>query len=357
MRIIQVYKDVFPEVTGGIERYVHDLSLYLTARGHEVEIIVTGGGERTVSGIPVHGVPELCRVLSNPLAPEFSRYLKNTGADAVHFHLPLPAAVLGWLGTSSAHRKPYVVTYHSDIVRQAFAMPFYAPFLMRFLNGASQVLATSDNYLKTSPYLRNLENASVVPIGVDSSKFTPPVNPSRDYFLFVGRFRKYKGISTLLDAWRLFRDPPRLIMAGGGKMEKEVRKFSARHHLPITIRSDVSDKELKELFGNARALVLPSTQRSEAYGMVQLEAMACGTPVLSSDLSTGVSWVNRHGETGILFSTGNPGSLAEAVRKLNTDDAFMDSAGKAARKRALMHFNSDVLFGKVEECLRRAAGN
>jgi len=357
VKILQVYKDVFPEVAGGIERYVHDFSLFLTARGHQVEILVAGGGDRTVGGVPVHGVPELCRILSNPLVPGFSRYLKSTGADAVHFHLPLPSAVLGWLGIPRDNRKPWVVTYHSDIVRQAFAMPFYAPFLTGFLKGAFQVLATSENYLRTSPYLKGLTNASVVPIGVDPARFTPAMNPSRDFFLFVGRFRKYKGIQTLLHAWRMLEDPPRLIMAGGGKMEKEVKEFSIKHHLPVTIKSNVSDMELNDLYGNARALILPSTQRSEAYGMVQLEAMACGTPVISSDLPTGVSWVNRNGETGLLFSTGNPETLAEAVRKLNSDDVFMDSAGKAARKRALMCFDSSVLFGKVEECLLRAAGN
>lgn len=357
MKVLQVYKDVFPEVTGGIERYVHDLSVFLAGRGHQVEIAVAGGGDRSVDGVPVHGVPEICRILSNPLVPGLSRYLNGTTADAVHFHLPLPSAVTAWLGSGNSGGKPWIVTYHSDIVRQAFAMPFYAPILRRFLQGASAVLATSETYAGTSPYLRDLSNVEVVPIGVDPGLFTPAEKPSRDYFLFVGRFRKYKGISTLLESWRLQDHPPALVMAGGGKMEKEVLSFAAGNSLPITVRSDVSDPELRELYGNARALILPSTQRSEAYGMVQLEAMACGTPVISSDLPTGVSWLNVHGTTGLHFATGNPQSLADAVRLMDNDDEFRERAGMAARNRALTMFDSKTLFGKVEECLLKATGN
>ena len=357
MKVLQVYKDVFPEVSGGIERYIHDLSLFLSSRGHEIEILVTGGGNRTLDEVPVRGVPELCRILSNPVAPGFPGYLRRAHADVVHFHLPLPAAVLGWLAIPSRYRKPWVVTYHSDIVRQGYAMPYYGPFLKRFLRGANCVMATSDAYLRTSPYLKGLCNTEVVPIGVDPKRFTPADNPSRDYFLFVGRFREYKGISILLDAWRLLPDPPRLIMAGGGKMEKHVREYAELHGLPVSIRTNVSDQELNNLYGNARALILPSTRRSEAYGMVQLEAMACGTPVLCSDLSTGVSWVNRHGHTGLHFSTGSPDELAGAVQRMMNDTCFMEKASKAARERAISCFDSNALFRKVEDCLHRASGN
>ncbi len=114
---------------------------------------------------------------------------------------------------------------------------------------------------------------------------------------------------VLLEAWKRLKDPPDLIMAGGGILEERVKRTVHEHGLPVSIVKDVTDGELLELYRNARALILPSTLRSEAYGMVQLEAMACGTPVISSDLRTGVSWVNRHGETGYTFETGNPDSL------------------------------------------------
>ena len=357
MRILQVYKDVYPEVSGGIERYVHDLSAFLARRGHQVEILVTGGGEREVDGIPVHGVKELGRILSNPVAPGLSSALFRGSRQVVHFHLPLPSAVLAWLAGPRSRRTPWVATYHSDIVRQAFAMPLYAPFLRRFLRGASSVLATSDNYRATSRYLSPLKNVQVIPIGVDTGLFRPSGGPRGNYYLFVGRFRRYKGIMVLLDAWKLMEDPPPLVLAGGGALEKQVRRTVALNSLPVKVLTDVSDEGLRKLYSEARALILPSTQRSEAYGMVQLEAMACGTPVLSSDIPTGVTWVNSHGVTGLHFAAGDPGALMEAVRIMEERTSFREGAGRAARERAETLFESTRLFGKVEECLKKAAGS
>ncbi len=352
-----MYKDVFPEVKGGIERYIHDLSLFLRSRGHDVEILVAGGGRRELKGIPVTGVPSPGRILSNPVAPGYAGMMAGTSADVVHFHLPLPAAVTAWRMIPRARRKPYVVTYHSDIVRQAFFMPVYGPVLRRFLRDASTVLATSGAYLAGSPYLSPLENTEVVPIGVDLTRFSTGPSRGGNYYLFVGRFRRYKGITVLLEAWKRLKDPPPLIMAGGGALEATIRREAGEYHLPVTILTDVTDDRLLELYRNARALVLPSTLRSEAYGMVQLEAMACGTPVISSDLKTGVSWVNRHGETGYTFQTGDPVSLAGAVERLESLPDRGAELGRGARKRAEEHFPAETLFGKVEECLLRAAGN
>lgn len=357
MRVLEVYKDIFPEVKGGIERYIHDLSLFLGSRGHLIEILVAGGGSREIHGIPVTGVPSPGRILSNPVAPGYRALLAGTSADVVHFHLPLPTAVAAWLMLPRSARRPYVVTYHSDIVRQAFLMPVYAPLLRRFLREASTVIATSGAYLEGSPYLRSLRNTEVIPIGVDPSRFSAGPQREGNYYLFVGRFRKYKGIMVLLEAWKRLKDPPDLVLAGGGILEEMVRRTAGEYGLPVNIMKDVTDGELLELYRNARALILPSTLRSEAYGMVQLEAMACGTPVISSDLKTGVSWVNRHGETGYTFETGNPDSLALAVERMEALPDLGAGLGHGARKRAAGHFDAGTLFGKVEECLLRAAGN
>ncbi len=354
MKVLQVYKDVFPEVHGGIERYIHDLSQFLVSRGHSVEVLVTGGGNREVNGLAVKGVWSPLRVLSNPLAPGFSRFLSETGADVVHFHLPLPTAVLAWEAVKN--KKPYVVTYHSDIVRQAFVMPVYGPVLRRFLAGAHKVIVSSDNYTRTSLYLKYLHNTQTIPIGADLERFKPDETAAKTYYLFVGRFRRYKGIFVLLDAWRMMENPPDLILAGGGGLVKKVYAFIEKHKLPVTVVSDVADQKLVALYQGAKALILPSTQRSEAFGMVQVEAMACGTAVISSNLPTGVSWVNRHGETGLLFTPGDSSDLCRAVasfEELNTTRATMYTQ---ARRRAEALFNSGTLLKKVEECLIEATG-
>ncbi|MCK4807541.1 MAG: glycosyltransferase [Candidatus Aegiribacteria sp.] len=353
MRILQVYKDIHPFVRGGIERYIHDLSRYLSVRGHEVNVLVAGNGgsPEEVSGFNVIKYPCICRILSNPISPRLSRILKTIPADILHFHLPLPSAVAAWL--LSRRDTPYVVTYHSDIVRQAFLLPLYGPILRRFLKGAFRVIATSPIYRETSSYLSNLENIEVIPIGSDLDVFKPPDTPQKgDYVLFVGRFRMYKGIEVLLDAWNQFPER-RLLMVGGGPLENQVRRRTLEERLNIEIVSNPLDQELVELYQKARCLVLPSTLRSEAFGMVQTEAMACGIPVISTALSTGVPWVNASGVSGLVIPPDDPDALAEAVRKL--DDPHLHSELSAgALDRAKSQFNAVQLFTRVQSLLKEA---
>lgn len=354
MKILQVYKDVFPEVNGGIERYVHDLSLFLDSKGHSVQVLVAGGGTRSLGGVQVAGVWSPCRILSNPIVPGFTRFLEETDADVIHFHLPLPSAVVAMAAVRKKLRKPYIVTYHSDIVRQAFLMPLYGPILKKFLGGATRVIATSDNYIHSSEYLKNLQNSESIPIGVDLDFFKPDTRVEKKYYLFVGRFRRYKGIFVLLDAWKKMKNPPDLILAGGGGLIERVKENIEMNKLPVTIMSDVSDLELIRLYQGAKALILPSVQRSEAYGMVQVEAMACGTPVISSDLPTGVTWINDHGETGLHFSTGNSSELKRAVNMLEQSHNLRKKLSANALSKAHRLFSGPSLFGKVEECLIKA---
>lgn len=354
MRVLQVYKDVHPFVRGGIERYIHDLSSFLARRGHQVTVLVAGrrAGRRRVSGFEVVGYPCIARVLSNPVSPGLGRILSSIEADVAHFHVPLPSAVMARL--LSAGRTPYIVTYHSDIVRQAFLLPLYGPFLRRFLRGAERVLATSPVYRDTSPYLSGLSNTEVVPIGTDTSVFTPAAGKTEgSYALFVGRFRSYKGIEVLLRAWREFPDR-RLVMVGGGPLEGLVSGAVRRYRLNIAVERDPDDGRLLELYRHAGFLVLPSTMRSEAFGMVQTEAMACGVPVISTSLPTGVPWVNRHGVSGLVVPPGDPRALAEAVRKMD-DPALRRRLSKGAVRRAREEFDAGDLFLRVERILLEAA--
>ena len=355
MRILQVYKDVFPYGNGGIERYIHDLSRFLSAAGHEVKVLTAGKALRRrtleVSGFTVDELPCFGRIMSNPLSLEYGRAMRAWNADVVHFHLPLPTAEVSRLldpGTA-----PYVATYHSDIVRQAFLLPLYGPLLRRFLRGASAVLATSGRYVETSPYLAGLSNTRVIPIGVDTSHFTPGSSQHSDFFLFAGRFRSYKGIPVLLEAWRSLANPPRLVMAGGGPMEQFIRR--GIEGLPVTLVLNPGDEDLLSLYRTARALVLPSDRRSEAYGMVQLEAMACGTPVISTDLPTGVPWVNLHMESGLVVPPGDSAALAGAVCRLRDDGTLREGLARGALERARTMFDSERLFREVEACLKEAA--
>lgn len=353
MRVLEVYKDVHPFVQGGIERYLHDLSRYLAEEGHDVTVLVasdrcSAGG---ISGFRVEVYRCLGRLLSNPVSMGLAGRLREYSGDLVHFHVPLPSAVMAWL--ISGRNTAYVVTYHSDIVRQRMFMPFYGPFLRMFLKGAESVFATSPVYAETSTYLNRLDNVDIVPLGTDLDFFEPSAESFRDsYVLFVGRFRSYKGIRVLIETWRKFPER-RLLMVGGGPMEEYVRDCAVEQGLNIEILKDPQDEELRELYRKAQCLVLPSTMRSEAFGMVQVEAMACGLPVVSTDLPTGVPWVNRHGVSGLVVPPCDSKALAEALERMD-DEKLRNRLSRGALNRARSEFDSRRLFKLTEELMLKA---
>lgn len=342
-----------PLVKGGIERYVHDVGVYLLERGHEVDLLLPGCPRsklKSVDGMRLKYATGLGTLLSNPIVPGLGMRMRRAEWDVAHFHLPLPSAVLSW--AIWGDRRPYVVTYHSDIVRQRRFLPLYAPLLKRFLRRASAVLATSPVYVRTSPFLRCLDNVGVVPIGVDIGRFSPGSAAPGEYYLFVGRFRGYKGIEVLMEAWSRLKEA-RLVMVGGGPLEEWVKATVSSRRLNVELAGTVDDNRLLELYRGARALILPSVRRSEAYGMVQLEAMACRTPVISSSLDTGVRWVNRDGETGMTVPPGDANALADAVLALG-DDGLRSRLAAGALRRARSRFEAKAAFGLVEEALERS---
>lgn len=352
MKILHVYKDFYPPVPGGVERYIHDVTTFMSERGHECTVLVSSAGPSVRERRRFHGdceiveSPCLCRILSNPVCPSFPRAIRRLqeekSFDLVHYHHPLPTAVFAW--GAARLGIPHIVTYHSDIVRQAALVPLIEPFLWPFLDRAAAVIATSPAYVESSRFLHKLSNVKVVPLGVDTRRFCPgPSAEHPGYFLFVGRFRRYKGIPTLLEAWRGLPDE-RLVMVGGGPLDGAVRKASIDSGARIDPVGEVSDERLVELYRGATALVLPSTERSEAFGTVQIEAMACGTPVISTRIRTGVPWVNEDGTSGITVPPGDAVSLRQAVSAMS-DSVLRDrlSSGSLARAREMFDLEKTML--------------
>lgn len=362
MRILHVYKDVYPPVHGGIERYIHDVTTYMAGRGHESTVLVSSRtpaveiARRSSEACEIVEAPCLFRLLSNPVCPGLAGIMRSLHAekdfDLIHFHHPLPTAAFAWM--AARLDVPHIVTYHSDIVRQAALVPLIEPVLWPFLRSARAVIATSPAYIGYSRFLRRLGNVRIVPLGVDVSRFSP--GPSREppgYFLFVGRFRRYKGIPVLLEAWRSLPGT-RLVMVGGGPLEPAIRSASAKPGMDLELPGDVPDDRLVDLYRGATALILPSTERSEAFGMVQIEAMACGTPVISTDIRTGVPWVNAGGVSGLVIPPGDPGAILDAVRAMGDRD-LRDGFSKGARLRVMELFRLDATMAALEEICVDAA--
>jgi len=364
--VLHIYKDYYPPVIGGIEKNINHVATG-TSDEYDVRVLVANTSAKTEvreqDGIKVIKAGCLGRFASAPLCPGFPWLLRKYAADILHFHCPNPTGDLSYLMMRPPGK--IVVTYHSDVVRQKWAMAFYGYFLKRFLKRASRVLPTSPNYIESSPYLSLVRSlCTVIPLGIETAQFrkTPQIiersgeirEKSRGLpiVLFVGRLRYYKGLAFLVQA--LPRINAFLMIVGTGPEKENILRLSRDLKIQdrIFLAGSVSDEELAAYYHAADIFCLPSHLRSEAYGLVQLEAMACGVPVVSCEIDTGVSFVNQNGETGLVVPPASPSHLEKALNTLLSSDELRARLGRQAQKRALEKFDVSVMIKKIKQVYR-----
>lgn len=380
-RIVHVYKDVYPPVEGGIERIIHHLAL----RTHGIELfegIALEVGILTASRslkpsihslvesstIEVKEVPSFGRILSTPLAPGFIRALCQTKADLFHFHIPHPMGEVAFL--LSGIKTPAVATYHSDVVRQRIAMIGYAPVFRRFLDRMARIMPTSTRYCQSSPWLNQRQSqCCVIPLGypLETYRKTVDLEPKVRFFqekygryvLFLGCLRSYKGLPYLINA--AIENPQiRLVIAGDGNQRQALMRQAQKANLldeRIWFLGHVDEKDAIALLYGAQALVLPSHQRSEAFGLCQIEAMACGIPVVSTDLPTGVPEVNVHGVCGLVVPPGDAKALAQAILCLLKDELFRCQLGELGKQHAWNFFHANRMAEMTLDVYREVLKN
>lgn len=360
MKIVHVYKDYYP-VLGGIENHVRMVAEEQVRRGHDVTVLVTSRGlygeETEAGGVHLIKAGRLATVASAPISLSLFGRLRSLPCDIVHLHFPYPIGEMAYL--AAGRSRGMVVTYHSDIVRQKGLLRFYAPILRRVLARANRIMPTNERYVQTSPYLAPLApKCTVIPLGIDLERFAvaspAQVAAIRQQYgtpllIFVGRLRYYKGLEYLIRAMAAV--PARLLVIGSGPMEKPWRNLVIELDLSdkIAFLGDVSDADLPAYHHASAVFVLPSSQRSEAFGVSMVEGMASGLPAVSTELGTGTSFVNRDGETGYVVPPADPPALAEAINRLLSDDALRGRMAAAARQRAWSEFSCGAMVDRILE--------
>ncbi len=361
MKILYVYKDYYP-VVGGIENHIRLLCQGLKAHPDvEPTVLVTNRTGKTVieeiDGVRVIKAARLATISSAPLSLSLFAWLHRLEVDVTHLHFPYPVGELAYLLAGRSRR--LVITYHSDIVRQKYLLRVYEPFLRRVLARADVITVSSPNYMQSSPYLRPLAGKCVViPHGTDLSRFVATEAVQRraaqirqhyaaPLILFVGLLRYYKGISFLIEAMPQIK--ARLLIVGQGPQGQEWQALARQLGLDdkVAFLGRVSDEELIALYHACDVFVLPSIHRSESWGAVQIEAMACGKPVVCTELGTGTSFVNVDGVTGRVVPPRDPAALATAINALLSDEATRRAMGARARERAQQEFSLETMVDRV----------
>ncbi|MCB8982260.1 MAG: glycosyltransferase [Ardenticatenaceae bacterium] len=360
MKILHVYKDYSP-IRGGIENHIKTLAEAQAAAGHQVTVLVTNpGGEKPdvlLNGVRVVRAARLATIASTPISLTLPRLLRRLDADIVHLQFPYPLGELSqWL---VGGKRPFLISYQSDVVKQQAILRLYDPLLRRILRRASRILASSPNYIDSSPYLRPLaDHCTIVPLGIDPQPFlqvAPLTLPPSDLptLLFVGRHRYYKGVDTLIRAMPDIA--ARLLIAGDGPMRPAWEALAAELDLGerVTFLGDIGDVDLPRLYAAADVFVLPSNVRAEAFGLVLLEAMASGLPCVTTEVGTGTSFVVQDGQTGLVVPPQDEGALATAVSHLLQHPDLRRQMGQNGRARLLAEFTTPKMVARVEAVYRQ----
>jgi len=334
MRILHFFKTYYPVAFGGVQQVIYQLAEGACRNGAEVDVLSLTHEKTSHDGKignhNVHTSKQDLYIASTGFSLSAFRDFRRLAekADVIHYHFPWPYMDL--VHFIVRPDKPAVVTYHSDIVKQKHLLRLYQPLMRRFLNDVDAVVASSPNYVQTSPVLNTLKNpVEVIPFGLDGSSYPEAPAEVTDkwrallqgrFFLFIGFLRYYKGISYLLDAIAGLDYP--LVIIGEGPCEQELKAQAARLKLKnIHFVGAVSDEDKCALLELCYSVVFPSHLRSEAFGMTLLEAAMYGKPMISCEIGTGTTFINLHEQTGLVVKPTDPVSLRAALVSLWTDPA------------------------------------
>ncbi len=351
MKILHVGK-YYPPYRGGMETALQNLAEGQLDAGCDVSLLTAGHGsvdsreiirgphsgrEGTLLRAAVRGV-----FSSQPLTPNLVGLLRREVAlfkpDVVHLHLPNPLAAAAWLGlvgTGLPDRPPMVVWYHADITRQKMGRRLLQPLITACLKQAAGICVSSQSLADRSPVLQPYgHKVAVVPFGIEPHPWLD-VEPRTDgAFLFVGRLVPYKGVAVLFDALATVPGAE-LIIVGEGPEKDNLLEQGQRLDIMdrVQFAGTLDEAAIAEHLSTARALVLPSIDASEAFGLVQLEAMGAAVPVIATDLPTGVPEVGVPEETGLLVPPGDAKALAAALKRLQDDPDLAQRLGQGGRAR------------------------
>lgn len=364
LRVLHVGK-FYPPYKGGMETHLQQLCRS-TAGEIDLNVIVANDSSQTVEEtdgpIRIHRMGTLVKVASAPICPAMVRAIQDTPADIVHLHSPNPTAVLSYF--AARHPGRLVVTHHSDIVRQRWLKIFYEPWLRRLMGRADAIVCFSPNYLDSSLIL-NLHRAKcrVIPHGIDADHFSRVDSQAvmaikRTYgprmILGVGRLVYYKGFEFLIRA--LVGTDATLVIIGTGPLQEKLATIARRCQVAERVHFLGEVPDVSPYYHAARIFVLPAVARSEAFGIVQLEAMASGTPVINCNLQSGVPFVSPHLVSGLTVPPEDSEALRQAINELLSDDALHQRLAEGARQRVRQHFTLRAMAEKTLQMYEELMG-
>lgn len=358
---------------GGVERHAHILAHELAKRGHDVTVLAAISPEYNrlseVENITVIRTPKCLSIYNSYLPISLLWHFDSSQYDIIHAHTPVPAiADIVALKNITTHT-PFVLTYHNDITKSGkFGGIISSLYNMSFgkflIQNSDRVIATTQSYADSSKLLKHSPSqVRVVPNGVDCNHFKPGldstlvkkkygINPSDKLIVFVGRLDRYKGCEYLVKALpSITRDIGRvhLLLVGSGPRSSSLKQIATMLHIDdkITLPGYVKDEELPYIYASADVFVLPSISSYEGFGIVQLEALSSGKPVVTTTLP-GVRDVDPNGVATLHVPPGDVTGLNQAITAILSDDILAQQMGQRGRELVLERYSWPKVVDLIE---------
>ena len=364
MKVLQVGK--FYPIRGGVEKVMWDLTRGLSASGIECDMLCAcfkddmpdGGIIRFNDKGRVICIRALTKKAATMISPAMIIWLrKHCGEyDIIHVHHPDPMAALAL--RMSGYRGRVFLHWHSDIIKQKFFLTLYRPLQSWLIRRAEQIIGTTPVYVQQSPWLQKVQDkVTYVPIGVDPVKYDHAAAdalraqyPGRKIIFSLGRLVGYKGYAYLVDAAALLPDDYVVVIGGEGPLRGELTAQIERLGIgdKVKLLGYLERDTVSNWFAACDLYVMSSVWKTEAFGIVQIEAMSCGKPVVATRIpESGVSWVNEDGVSGLNVAPGNARELADAILQITSNNCIFASYSENARKRYLDNFTFEKMIQNV----------
>jgi len=364
-RVLHIGK-FYPPYKGGMETHIQDLCHSISPFA-DVSVLVSNNAKHTIHEfdreIPVHRIGSWANLASAPISPGMVRAIRRTPADIVHLHCPNPTAVLSFL--ASGHRGKVVITYQSDIIRQKVLRYAYEPLFNRLAARADAIVCLSPNYIETSSMLSKFrEKCHVIPHGIDPQRFAnvdhQKIKEIRQRYgdrivLGVGRLVYYKGFEYLIRA--IAGTHATLLIIGTGPLHDQLQELARDCGVADRVHLLGEVDDVIPYYHAARVFSLPSVARSEAFGIVQLEAMACGTPVVNTRLESGVPFVSLDGVSGRTIPPADAAALQRAITSILDNVHLHARFSDGGRERVRQLFTVDSMSKKTLQLYEKVLGN
>lgn len=361
MKILQIGK--FYPVRGGVEKVMYDLMIGLSEQGVECDMLCAAAENYPVGTTVLNShaclicVPVFAKLSATMIAPSMISKLRLicTSYDIIHIHHPDPMACLA-LSLSNFKGK-VVLHWHSDILKQKLLLFLFEPLQKWLIKRADLIVGTTPVYTAESPFLKGFQNKTdFIPIGIErinpEQKKTDQIRSvfsNKKLVFSLGRLVEYKGYAYLIEAAKYLNDDFVILIGGTGPLKEKLLELIQLHELhdKVKLLGYISDEDVPSYYGACDVFCLSSIQKNEAFAIVQIEAMSCCKPIISTRISgSGVSWVNAHEQSGITVEIKNARALAEAIQRICSDQKFYQVLKDGANQRFTKNFTRQNMIQK-----------